>query len=74
VMCQMDSRLTVGHLNNEYQVKDLFLLQYYRLVRNIVDDFDEIKVDHVPRGDNIKANVLSKLASTKKKGKYRSLL
>ena len=30
--CKIDSKLTVGHLNDEFQIKDPTLLQYYHLV------------------------------------------
>jgi len=63
VICKIDSRLRVGHLNNEYQIKDPMLLQYYHQVQDIMDtDFDEILIQHVRRGDNARADALSKLA------------
>jgi len=34
--CKTDSKLTVGHLNDEFQIKDLILLQYYHLVRTVI--------------------------------------
>ena len=30
--CKTDSKLTVGHLNDEFHIKDPTLLQYYHLV------------------------------------------
>jgi len=30
--CKTDSKLTVSHLNDEFQIKDPTLLQYYHLV------------------------------------------
>jgi len=67
--------LIVGHLNDEYQIKDPMLLHYYHLVRDIMSSsFDEITIQHIPRGDNTRADALSKLARTTKKGKYKSLL
>jgi len=71
---KIDSKLIVGHLNDEFQIKDTILLQYYHLVRNVIKStFDEVKIEHIPRGDNIRANALSKLASTKHKGRYKSI-
>jgi len=73
--CKMDSKLTMGHLNDEIQIKDVTLLQYYHLVRNIMKSgFDEVKIQHILRGDNTRADALSKLASTKHKGRHKSLL
>jgi len=34
--CKTDSKLTVGHLNDEFQIKDPILLQYYHLVRTVI--------------------------------------
>jgi len=74
IICRTDSRLTVGHLTGEFQVKDPLLLQYYHIVTNILQGFEEYKIEHVPRASNIRADILSKLASTKSKGKYKSIL
>jgi len=74
LLCKADSKLTVGHLNGEYQVKDDLLSQYYHLAMNLIEKLEEFKIEHVPQSDNVKADLLSKLASTKKKGRYRSLL
>jgi len=70
-----DSKLTIGHLNDEFQIKDATLLQYYHLVCNVIQsEFDRVYSQHIPRGENVRANVLSKLASTKLKGRHKSLL
>ena len=64
--CKTDSKLTVGHLNEEFQIKDPTLLQYYHLVRAVIQStFDQVRIEHIPRTDNIRADILSKLASTK---------
>ena len=34
--CKIDSRLTVGHLSNEFEIKDSTLLQYYHIVQKVV--------------------------------------
>ena len=41
---------------------------------NLVGKLKEFKIEHVPKSDNIRVGLLSKLASTKNKGRYRSLL
>jgi len=64
--CKTDSRLIVGYLNDEFQIKDAGLLQYYHLVRHIINsNFDGVKIQHILRGDNTRADTLSKLESTK---------
>jgi len=70
-----DSKLTVGHLNDEFQIKDPILLQYYHLVRAVIQSaFEQVRIEHIPRTDNIRAVILSKLASTKLKSRHRYLL
>ena len=73
--CKTDSKLTVGHLNIKFQIKDAILLQYYHLVSNVIQSaFNRVCVQHIPRSENVRADILSKLASTKLKSKHRSLL
>jgi len=69
--CKIDSKLTVGHLNDEFQIKDPILLQYYHLVRAVIQTaFEQVRVEHIPRTDNVRADILSKLASTKLKNRH----
>ena len=73
--CKTDSKLTVGHLNDEFQIKDPILLQYYHLVCAVIQSaFEQVRVEHIPRIDNVRADILSKLASTKLRNCNRSLL
>jgi len=73
--CKTDSKFTVGHLNDEFQIKDPTLLEYYHLVRAVIQSaFNQVRIEHIPRTDNIRAGILSKLASTKLKSCHRSLL
>jgi len=73
--CKTDSKLIVGHLNDEFQIKDPILLQYYHLVRAVIQTaFEQVRVEQIPRTDNVRADILSKLASTKLKNRHRSLL
>jgi len=69
--CKTDSKLTVGHLNDEFQIKDPILLQYYHLVRTVIQStFERVRIEHIPRTDNIRADILSKLDSTKLKSRH----
>ena len=73
--CKTDSKLTIGHLNDEFHIKDPTLLQYYHLVRKVVQSaFEQVRIQHIPRSENVRADILSKLASTKLKSHHRSLL
>ena len=73
--CKTDSKLTIGHLNDEFQIKDPILLQYYHLVRAVIQStFERVRIEHIPRTDNIRVDILSKLASTKLKSHHQTLL
>jgi len=64
--CKTDSKLTIGHLNDDFQIKDPILLQYYHLVRAVIQSaFEQVRIEHIPRIDNIRVDILSKLANTK---------
>ena len=47
-------------------MKDNLLMQYYRKVKNIMQQFGMDKIEHIPREKNTKDDSLSKLASCKK--------
>jgi len=55
--CKTDSKLTVGHLNDEFQIKDSTLLQYYPLVWKVVQSaFEQVRIQHIPRSENVRAD------------------
>jgi len=73
--CKTDSKLTMGHLNDKFWIKDPTLLQYYHLVCNVIQSaFEHVHIQYIPRTENVKADILSKLASTKLKCQHISLL
>jgi len=75
LICKVDFKLTVGHLNDEFQIKHVTLLQYYHLVCNVIQSaFNRVRVQRIPRSENVRANILSKLVSTKIKSRHKSLL
>jgi len=53
-----DSELLVKQMNGEYRVKDAKLQQYYREASKLVDEFDDVKIRHVPRAENSRADRL----------------
>ncbi|KAK2376303.1 hypothetical protein QL285_077105 [Trifolium repens] len=69
-----DSQLVVSQVLGEYQAKNDNLSEYLSLVKSRIAKFDSAEVRHVPRGDNTRADILSKLASTKKKGGNKSVI
>jgi len=61
-------------MNGEYQAREPLLQKYYHLARNLILQFKDATVVHVSRANNDRADVLSKLASTKKSGQHRTLI
>ncbi|GAU22605.1 hypothetical protein TSUD_135050 [Trifolium subterraneum] len=62
-----DSQLVASQVSGEYQTKDERLLEYPNLIRTRLAKFKETEVKHVPREHNARADVLSKLANTRRK-------
>ncbi|GAU31790.1 hypothetical protein TSUD_22360 [Trifolium subterraneum] len=62
-----DSQLVASQVSGEYQTKEERHLEYLNLIRTKLAKFKETEVKHVPREHNARADVLSKLASTRRK-------
>nr|KYP66652.1 hypothetical protein KK1_012955 [Cajanus cajan] len=61
VICWTDSKIVTEQVNDNFQVKDPNLLQYYHLFQKHRDDFIEVQVRHVPRCNNERADQLARL-------------
>ena len=72
--CYTDSRLVTGQINGTYQAKEPALQKYYQLARRLIDKLEHFEIIHVPREQNSRADILSKLASTKTAGQHRTLV
>ncbi|XP_017416614.2 uncharacterized protein LOC108327419 [Vigna angularis] len=72
--CQMDSKLVVGHVNGTYKVKDNQLLRYFHKAQSLLRNFVEVNVIHVPREQNARADLLSKLAHSKERAQLSSII
>jgi len=51
-------------VTGDYQVREEHLQQYIQLVLEKMKEFETVEVTHVPREQNTRADILSKLAST----------
>lgn len=63
-----DSLLVVSQTKEDFSAKDVVLRKYLARVRELLHLFSRVEVKHVPRTENTRADVLSKLASTKPSG------
>ncbi|XP_025635562.1 uncharacterized protein [Arachis hypogaea] len=69
-----DSQVVTSQVNGSYQARDSLLQKYLEKVRELSKQFEEVAVQHVPRERNTRADLLSKLASTKPGVGNRSLI
>jgi ribonuclease HI len=60
-----DSQLVVSQINGDYQAKEPLMQKYFTLVRENLVGFSMFEIKHVPRSENSRRDLLSKLASTK---------
>ncbi|XP_020203766.1 uncharacterized protein LOC109789265 [Cajanus cajan] len=74
VSCNSDSKLMVEQLSGAYQTKDTLLQRYFHAASQQISSFDEFTIRHVPREQNVRADLLSKLASTKRPGQHRTII
>jgi ribonuclease HI len=69
-----DSQLVTNQVSGEFQTKDPQLVKYLERVRNLANHFNSFELVYVPREQNARADLLSKLASTKKPGSNRTFI
>ncbi|CAJ2629814.1 unnamed protein product [Trifolium pratense] len=69
-----DSQLVASQVLGEYQTKNDNLSEYLALVKEKITKFNSVEILHVPREHNKRADILSKLASTKRKGGNKSVI
>ncbi|GJS68411.1 reverse transcriptase domain-containing protein [Tanacetum coccineum] len=60
----VDSRLVANHVLGTYAAKEDNMIQYLDKTKSLIQGFDRFTITQVPRGDNKKADALSKIAST----------
>lgn len=61
-------------MNDNFQIKDDQLLQYYHKARNLLERFRDVQIRRIPRKENTRPDVLSKLTKGKEKGQLTSVI
>ncbi|KAL0415950.1 UNVERIFIED_CONTAM: hypothetical protein Slati_3426900 [Sesamum latifolium] len=59
-----DSQLVINQLLGLYEVKKPKLLPYHNYAKRLMGWLGDVELEHLPRGDNKRADALAKLAST----------
>ena len=58
-----DSKLIVRQITNEYEAKEERMNRYLKLTNQLVDYFDDVRFEKIPRENNSDADEVAKLAS-----------
>jgi len=74
LVVRSDSQLVTEQVAGNFQARDPHLAKYLEKVQTMASKFEEFILVHVPREQNSKANLLSKLASTKRSANHRSVI
>jgi hypothetical protein len=64
----------VSQIRGDYQAKEPLMQKYLALVRENLIGFSRFEIKHVPRSENSRADLLSKLASTKSASVLHSVI
>ncbi|GKB70157.1 reverse transcriptase domain-containing protein [Tanacetum coccineum] len=64
LQANVDSRLVANQVNEIYVAKEPGVIKYFKKVKNLASAFKEFSIKQVPRGENKKADTLSKMTST----------
>ena len=74
LLIRSDWQLVVSQVQGDYQAKNEQLAKYLGKVDLLKKKFEEVRIEHVPREKNTRADILAKLASTKKPGNHQSVI
>ncbi|KAM2645651.1 hypothetical protein EV1_019175 [Malus domestica] len=64
-----DSKLIINQLLTEYEVRKDDLVPYFRLETQLLQEFETVTLEHVPRKENQMVDTLTNLASSMTLGK-----
>nr|GEX25310.1 reverse transcriptase domain-containing protein [Tanacetum cinerariifolium] len=64
LQANVDSKLVANHVNGIYIAKESSMIKYLEKVKNLASTFKGFSIKQIPRGENKKADALSKITST----------
>jgi ribonuclease HI len=59
---RLDSELVVRQMQGRYKVKNLGLKPLYQQAKELADEFNKLRLEHVPRKENALADAMANLA------------
>ena len=61
-------------MTNEYEAKEERMKKYLKLTTQLINEFDDVKLEQIPKEDKSAADEVAKLASTKDASAMTELL
>ena len=58
-----DSKLVINQLLTHYEVKHEGLIPYFQMAMRLIEKFDKVSLEHIPRNENRMADALANLAT-----------
>ena len=68
LLVQNDSKLVIGQIKGEYEVKEERIQKYLRLMEHLNQEFDRVEFVQIPRSQNVVADEILELASSEEGG------
>ena len=69
-----DSKLIIEQKTNKYEAKEKRMKKYLQLTSQLIDEFDNVKLELIPREENSAADEMTRLASTEDASATEGLL
>ena len=73
-MIKGDSQLVISHVRGDFQAKEPQFVKYVWKIKKMIEEFKAYTIEHIPQEQNFRADLLSKLASTKAMANNRSVI
>ncbi|XP_075645576.1 uncharacterized protein LOC142616656 [Castanea sativa] len=64
LLIQSDSKLAIGQIREEYEVKEERMQKYLKLIKHLARGFDKLDFVRIPRNQNAAADEVTKMASS----------
>ena len=65
IKCYSDSQLVINQVLGDYQARETRMVAYLERVKATFEDFEFYSVEAIPREDNVLADALARLATSK---------
>ena len=63
LIVQADSKFIIGQVQGDYEAKEEIIQKYLKIVKELLQYFDSVKFQQIPRAKNAEADFLARLAS-----------